>query len=152
MAELPGHTRLPLGRLMYRVSKEIDFCYGHRLLDYEGKCRYLHGHNGRAVIVMESPTLDHRGMVIDFSDIKRVVAQWIDENLDHRMILHRDDPVVPLLQAQREPLFLLDANPTAENIARTICQYAAQQGLPVVETRLWETPRSCAVYRPKRGG
>ena len=62
---------------MFRVTREIDFCYGHRLLNYEGKCRYLHGHNGRAVIVLESRTLDSRGMVLDFSEIKQVVSRWI---------------------------------------------------------------------------
>ena len=77
---------------MFRVTREIDFCYGHRLLNYDGKCKYLHGHNGRAVIAIQSDALDHRGMVLDFSDIKRVVSNWIDENLDHRMILHREDP------------------------------------------------------------
>ena len=40
---------------MFRVTREIDFCYGHRLLNYDGKCKYLHGHNGRAVITIESP-------------------------------------------------------------------------------------------------
>ena len=80
---------------MFRVTRQIDFCYGHRLLNYDGKCKYLHGHNGRAIITIESEKLDERGMVLDFSDIKRVVSGWIDENLDHRMILHRDDPVVP---------------------------------------------------------
>lgn len=84
---------------MFRVTRQIDFCYGHRLLNYDGKCRFLHGHNGRAVIVIESEELDVRGMVLDFSEIKRVVSHWIDENLDHRMILHRDDPVVPMLRA-----------------------------------------------------
>ena len=43
---------------MYRVTREIYFCYGHRLLNYEGKCRYLHGHNGRAVITLAAPALD----------------------------------------------------------------------------------------------
>ena len=56
---------------MFRVTREIDFCYGHRLLNYEGKCRYLHGHNGRAVISIEGEKLDHRGMVLDFSDIRQ---------------------------------------------------------------------------------
>ncbi len=83
---------------MYRVTREIDFCYGHRLLNYDGKCKHLHGHNGRAVIAIESPQLDERGMVLDFSEIKRVVSTWIDENLDHRMLLHRDDPAVPMLE------------------------------------------------------
>jgi len=133
---------------MFRVSREIDFCYGHRLLNYQGKCRYLHGHNGRAIITIESSELDARGMVFDFSDIKRVVNRWIDENLDHRMLLARDDPVVPVLTKLGEPLFLMDANPTAENIARLIYDYAAGQGFPVVEVRLWETPRCYATYAP----
>ena len=131
---------------MFRVTRQIDFCYGHRLLNYDGKCRFLHGHNGRAVIAIEAPSLDHRGMVLDFSDIKRVVSRWIDEQLDHRMLLHRDDPAVPALQALGEPLFLMDCNPTAENIARLIHEFTKAQGFPVVETRLWETPNCYATY------
>ncbi|NUQ62862.1 MAG: 6-carboxytetrahydropterin synthase [Pirellulales bacterium] len=135
---------------MFRVTREIDFCYGHRLLNYEGKCRYLHGHNGKALITIESADLDARGMVLDFSDIKRVISRWIEESLDHRMILHRDDPAVPALREMGEPLYLIDTNPTAENIARLIFDYTASQGFPVVEVRLWETPRCFATYR--RGG
>ena len=132
---------------MYQVTREIDFCYGHRLLNYEGKCRHLHGHNGRAVITIESSSLDERGMVLDFSDIKQVVSRWIDENLDHRMILHRDDPAVAALSELGEPLHLIDVNPTAENIAKLIFDVTAEHGFPVVETRLWETPRCFATYR-----
>ncbi len=132
---------------MFQVTREIDFCYGHRLLNYEGKCRHLHGHNGRAVITIESETLDHRGMVMDFSDIKTVVSGWIDENLDHRMILNRNDPAIPFLQEQSEPIFIIDSNPTAENIAKLIYEFADSQGFPILEVRLWETPRSFAVYK-----
>lgn len=132
---------------MYRVTREIDFCYGHRLLNYDGKCKYLHGHNGRAVITIESPELDQRGMVVDFSDIKRIVSNWIDENLDHRMILNRHDPAREVLEKLGEPMYLIDANPTAENIARLIFDYAKGQGIPIVETVLWETPRCFATYR-----
>ena len=131
---------------MFRVTREIDFCYGHRLLNYEGKCKYLHGHNGRAVIAIESDSLDKRGMVVDFSDIKRIVSNWIDENLDHRMILHRDDPARAYLEKLGEPLYLIDSNPTAENIAKLIFDYAKSQGIPIVETRLWETPNCFATY------
>jgi 6-pyruvoyltetrahydropterin/6-carboxytetrahydropterin synthase len=131
---------------MFRVTREIDFCYGHRLLDYEGKCQYLHGHNGRAVITVESSTLDVRGMVFDFSEIKRVVSRWIDDNLDHRMILRRDDPARAALEKLGEPVYLVDVNPTAENIARLIFDYAKSQGIPVVEVRLWETPHCFATY------
>jgi 6-pyruvoyltetrahydropterin/6-carboxytetrahydropterin synthase len=131
---------------MYRVSRQIDFCYGHRLLNYEGKCKYLHGHNGRAVIVIESDHLDTRGMVLDFTDIKRVVSGWIDENLDHRMILHRNDPAVPMLQQLSEPLYLVDENPTAENIAKLIYDFAVANGYPVCRVDLWETRRCYASY------
>ncbi len=131
---------------MFRVTREIDFCYGHRLLNYDGKCRHLHGHNGRAVIVLEAAQLDSRGMVLDFSDIKQVVSHWIDETLDHRMILCRDDPAVSVLQKLGEPLHLIDANPTAENIAKLIFDFTAQRGFPVIETHLWETPRCYATY------
>ena len=85
---------------MYGVTREIPFCYGHRLLEYAGKCRYLHGHNGTAVISLEAPELDQLGMVVDFSRLKQTLGKWIDDHLDHRMILHRDDPALGYLQAQ----------------------------------------------------
>jgi 6-pyruvoyltetrahydropterin/6-carboxytetrahydropterin synthase len=132
---------------MFRVSREIHFCYGHRLLNYDGKCKHLHGHNGKAVIVLEMPGLDNLGMVVDFSRIKEQVGQWIDQELDHKMILHRDDPILPELRRQGEPVHVVDVNPTAENIARMIFDHARGQGLPVVEVMLWETASSYATYR-----
>jgi len=134
---------------MFQVTREIRFCYGHRLLNYDGKCRHLHGHNGRALITLESEGLDALGMVVDFSAIKRVVGGWIDAQLDHRMLLHKDDPVLPTLQSQGEPFFLMDVNPTAENIAKLIFDFVASQGFPVVEVKLWETEDSFAIYRPQ---
>src|SRR5947209_11046488 len=137
---------------MFQVTKEIRFCYGHRLLNYEGKCRYLHGHNGRAVITLAAPTLDALGMVVDFARIKRVVGAWIDAHLDHRMILHRDDPVLPVLNQQGEPVFLMDVNPTAENIAKLIYDVALAEGFPVVEVVLWETDDRSEERRVGKGG
>ena len=131
---------------MYQVTREIHFCYGHRLLNHDGKCRHLHGHNGKAVITLASDRLDPLGMVLDFSRIKRVVSSWIDETLDHRMLLHRDDPVLPLLRQQGEPVYVMDVNPTAENIARLIYDFVASQGFPVTEVRLWETESCFASY------
>jgi 6-pyruvoyltetrahydropterin/6-carboxytetrahydropterin synthase len=135
---------------MYRLTQEIDFCYGHRLLNYGGKCRHLHGHNGKAVIVLEGEQLDDRGMLVDFSDIKSSLRHWIEEHLDHRMILCQADPAVAHLQELGEPLYLIDRNPTAENIARLIYERAREFGFPVIEVALWETIRSCATYRPQR--
>jgi 6-pyruvoyltetrahydropterin/6-carboxytetrahydropterin synthase len=135
---------------MYRVTREIAFCYGHRLLNYDGKCRHLHGHNGRAVITLEGPALDRRGMLVDFGDIKRHVQRWIDENLDHNMLLCRDDPLLPILRERGERVFVMDENPTAENIARLIFDKTRDAGLPVVEVVLWETDQCCSSYAAGR--
>jgi 6-pyruvoyltetrahydropterin/6-carboxytetrahydropterin synthase len=132
---------------MYSVTREITFCYGHRLLDYNGKCRHLHGHNGRAVITLETEQLDELGMVTDFSRLKRIVGGWIDETLDHKMLLHKDDPVLAFLRGQGEPVHVLDVNPTAENIARLIFEFTRAQGFSVVEVKLWETETCFAAYR-----
>jgi 6-pyruvoyltetrahydropterin/6-carboxytetrahydropterin synthase len=134
---------------MFRVTQEIDFCYGHRLLDYGGKCRHLHGHNGRAVIVLEGEQLDACGMLVDFSEIKRSLRTWIEEQLDHRMILNDRDPVLPRLRELNEPVYVIRENPTAENIAKLIYERARDAGFPVVEVSLWETPRAFATYRPR---
>jgi 6-pyruvoyltetrahydropterin/6-carboxytetrahydropterin synthase len=138
---------------MYRVTKRINFCYGHRLRDYEGKCRHLHGHNGRVEIEMEGERLDPRGMLTDFGDIKRVVKQWIDDNLDHRMLLRHDDPALDYIREAGEPHYVMRENPTAEAIAKLIYEQARALGLPVSRVTLWETPDSFATYRgPAPGG
>jgi 6-pyruvoyltetrahydropterin/6-carboxytetrahydropterin synthase len=131
---------------MFRITRELHFCYGHRLLNYDGKCRHLHGHNGKAVIELEAPSLDRLGMVVDFSQVKRIVGGWIDSTLDHKMILHRDDPALPFLHKQNEPICVVDVNPTAENIAKLIFDFVKSQGFPVVAVTLWETENSYATY------
>jgi 6-pyruvoyltetrahydropterin/6-carboxytetrahydropterin synthase len=136
---------------MYSVTKRIDFCYGHRLLDYDGKCRHLHGHNAVVEIEVRSNTLDSRNMVWDFSDIKRIVKRWIDTELDHRVLLRHDDPLVVALRQLGEPVYVLDGNPTVERIARLIFDHMVAEGLPVAQVRVWETPTSYADYRAESG-
>lgn len=131
---------------MYSVTKRIDFCYGHRLLDYDGICKHPHGHNATAEIEVRTDSLDPRNMVCDFSDLKRVVKGWIDRELDHKMVLRRDDPLVAPLQALNEPMYLVDTNPTVELIARLIFNYTREQGFNVVGVKVWETPTSFATY------
>ncbi len=133
--------------MSFEVAKQIAFCYGHRLLDYRGKCQHPHGHNGLAEIAVRSAQLDLRGMVVDFGDIKGHVKTWIDANLDHQMLLRSDDPLVGILREMGEPVFEMEQNPTAENIARAIFEAARSAGLPVAAVRLWETPDSYAIYQ-----
>ena len=131
---------------MYSVTKTIDFCYGHRLLDYDGICKHPHGHNAVAEIEVRTGQLDSRNMVCDFSDIKRIVKGWIDKELDHKMLLRHDDPLVKLLQQLGEPVYLLDSNPTVERIAKLIYDKSREEGLDVVAVRVWETPTSYTAY------
>jgi len=133
---------------MYKVTKELHFCYGHRLMQYQGKCRVPHGHNGKVAIDLIAEALDPLGMVIDFSDIKRVLQGWIDSTLDHRMVLRQDDPLAKWLQETGEPCFIVEQNPTAETLSRLIFEYAVSQGFPIVEVRFWETPDSYSTYNP----
>ncbi len=133
--------------MTYEVVREIEFCYGHRLLNYSGKCKNLHGHNGLAVIKIASNELDNLGMVIDFTKIKSTVANWINDTLDHKLILCKTDPLIPALNANNEVIYLMDTNPTAENIAKLIFNYAFKQNIDVTEVILWETKSCYASYK-----
>lgn len=90
---------------MYEVRKRIEISAAHRLmLDYESKCTNLHGHNWIIDVFLRSETLNKNGMIIDFTEIKRK----IQDKFDHKVI---NDEV--------------DFNPTAENIAKYICDVLA---------------------------
>ena len=70
---------------------------------------------------------------------------WIDQQLDHRMILHANDPAPSMLQ-ECEPVFVINENPTAENIAKLIFDHVRREGFPVVEVVLWQTQNSSALF------
>jgi 6-pyruvoyltetrahydropterin/6-carboxytetrahydropterin synthase len=131
---------------MYKVVKEIDFCYGHRLLNYHGKCAHPHGHNGKIEIELAARSLDARGMVYDFGDIKEIIQKWVNSELDHKMILKKNDPLVKTLKNLKEPIFLMDENPTAEALAKLIFDYAKSKKLPISKVTFWETQSSSASY------
>ncbi|MFL5313117.1 MAG: 6-pyruvoyl trahydropterin synthase family protein [Myxococcales bacterium] len=132
---------------MFQVTQELAFCYGHRLLGYPGKCGRLHGHNARAFVTLRADALDAQGMVADFDLIQGRVRAYVDEQLDHQLLLHRDDPLVPALRSVGEPFRALDVPPTAENLARILFEQAERAGLPVAEVRLEEQPGSVATFR-----
>ena len=131
---------------MYKILKEIDFCYGHRLLDYNGKCAHPHGHNGKIEIELSSEKLDNRGMVFDFSDIKEIIQKWVDKELDHRMILKKEDPLVKIFEELKEPIVVMSDNPTAESLAKLVFDFARSKNLPITRVTFWETPSSSATY------
>ena len=131
---------------LFFLSRQFSFCYGHRLLNHAGKCAHPHGHNAAVKIVLQSERLDDSGMVRDFGELKNIIGRWIEENLDHRMILHRTDPLVVVFREMNEPMFLLDENPTAENLAKLLFEQTSTFGFPVVSVTFGETEKCVAEY------
>jgi 6-pyruvoyltetrahydropterin/6-carboxytetrahydropterin synthase len=129
---------------MYSVTVKIEFCYGHRLWNYEGKCHRLHGHNATVEIEVTDDRLTEQGFVVDFTVLKKEIKGWIDENIDHRMILGPDDPMRDIMFDYNEDYVGIDVPPTAENLAKWILDKAVRIDKRVVCVRLWETPTSMA--------
>jgi 6-pyruvoyltetrahydropterin/6-carboxytetrahydropterin synthase len=132
---------------MFTITKEVYFCYGHRLMNHAGKCRHLHGHSVKASISIEQDVLNTQSMVCDFSDIKESVEAYVEQYLDHNFLLHKDDPLVPVLTANNERFWALDEHPTAEVLSKMIFQHLKKTGLNVSQVVLWETASAYASYR-----
>lgn len=132
----------------FKVAKTIYFNYGHRLLKGHDKCAHLHGHSARVEIEMASEQLDSHDMVVDFFDIRNTIGVWIDEHLDHKMILCEKDPLVKMLREVGEPVVTLKENPTAEVLAKWIFLESRRMKLPVSKVTLWENQGNFAVYEP----
>ncbi len=131
---------------MFTVARDFSFSYGHRLYRYDGKCKRLHGHNAEARVVIAVDSLDERGMALDFVNLKAIVGQWIDDQLDHRVFLADDDPLARILLDAGEPVVLVEGNPTAERFALMIYEYAKSRGLNVERVDFWETKNCRATY------
>ena len=131
---------------MYEIIKILEFSYGHRLLDHP-KCQNLHGHNGKAEIVLFADSLDQNGMVSDFSQVRTVVGGWINSHLDHQMLLSQNDPLLKVCRDYQMPVYVFDSPPTAEAIAKTLFDITKQNGFSVKEVRFWETSSSVGIYR-----
>ena len=134
---------------MFTITKEVYFCYGHRLMKHQGKCRNLHGHSVKVSITIKQEQLNDQGMVCDFSDIKECAEQYIEQNLDHNLLLHQDDPIIPFLKQSNERFMAIPEHPTAEVLSRMIFQHVQQCGFPVEQVILWETNSANACYREK---
>lgn len=123
----------------------IKFDAGHRVMNHESKCRTLHGHEYKAEIFCEAEKLDELGRVIDFSVIKNIFGKWIDDELDHTMILCDQDPnlhFVKQCDGFKQP-HVVAFNPTAENLAEYLVKIGNHllniHNVTVTKIKLWET-------------
>ncbi len=137
---------------MYGLKTESSFDAAHFLTDYHGKCENLHGHRWRVVAYIKQDQLqsegDHKDMVVDFSDFKRALRGLTDE-FDHSFVLEEGSLMEKTLQCLKEEGFVLSIVPfrtTAENLARYFAQRLEQQGFPVSQVEVYETPNNCAIY------
>lgn len=107
---------------MYTVTKRLEISAAHQLsLNYESKCKNLHGHNWIIYVICQSEKLDANGMVVDFKHIKNLISN----TLDHQYL---ND--------------VLQCNPTAENIARWICEKVPH----CIKVSVQESEGNVAVY------
>lgn len=136
------------------VMRKVAFCAGHRLLNHEGKCANLHGHNYLVEFHITANEVDDLGRVVDFADIKRLFKGWIDDHWDHGMILWDADEnaLAAVEQVRPNKIYRLPYNPTAENLARYLLTQIGPQlistirgyDLIVSKVVVWETENSFA--------
>lgn len=121
------------------VTKEFTFDSCHQLLGYEGACKRLHGHTYKLQVTVQGK-VDHRGLVIDFKDLKKKVNEMLLNGLDHYNLNDK-----------------LPFNTTAENMVVYFYEVLEdyfdmlnekeQRFITLYEVKLWETPTSFASYR-----
>ncbi len=131
---------------MYKIKKVFNIAYGHRLLNYDGKCSNIHGHNGKIEINLKSPELNNEAMVVDFTLISEKLKKWLNDNLDHKIILSESDPLLKTLRAEGQKCFATTENPTAEILAELILKKTQEEFPFVYKVKFWETDSCCAVY------
>jgi 6-pyruvoyltetrahydropterin/6-carboxytetrahydropterin synthase len=120
---------------MFEVCVEHTFAAAHALRNYHGKCERVHGHNYRVQVGIEGEKLDQNGLLYDFTDLKKSLRAT-SEYLDHQYL------------NELKPFD--EINPSAENIAKFICDEIQKdiKTESVAYVRVWETDTSFATYRP----
>ena len=148
------------------VIRYHDFCAGHTVTGHESKCRHLHGHNYRVhfhvrmkplpeasqseKIAPNVDGLDHIGRVVDFSVVKQLLCEWLEENWDHRFLINQEDSRLPFLaETDKESLVVVNFNPTAENMARFLVETIGPLALAETDVELFgvelSETRKCSV-------
>lgn len=139
---------------MITCTRRLQFCAGHRVWKHESKCAYLHGHNYVVFFEACAVDLDEIGRVIDFGELKKRLGSWLEEHWDHGFILSRKDEeaIRAVRSIPGQQLYLLDVNPTVENLSEHLLRVIAPQqlagtGVQVVKVTLWETENCFAESR-----
>lgn len=134
------------------IVRTLEIDAAHRVFGHEGKCKDVHGHRYKFNIYARAPELDSLGRVIDFSVIKQRIGSYIDNNWDHGTFLYEKDPLVEIWATEKAfwgmKYFVMDANPTAENIAKALLMISNQlmynTEVQIHRIECFETPNNMA--------
>jgi len=122
---------------MYELRVEEWFAAAHRLMNYQGRCENLHGHNWRVEVCVRAEELDEVGLAVDFKVLKAALREILSL-LDHQHL-------------NQLPEFT-QRNPSSENIAAWIASRLKQdsrlQGVSLYYVRVWESDTASAAYYP----
>ena len=139
-----------------RITKIFSFETGHALYGYDGKCKNVHGHSYKlSVTVIGLPIDDNQnvkfGMVIDFSDLKKIVKSVVTDDFDHAVLLSQNMPadVLAVLQKHFEKVQIVSFQPTCELLLLHFVENIRKELPPGVElwtVRLYETASSFAEW------
>ena len=138
---------------MYSVKTSAAFDSAHFLKGYGGKCSNLHGHTWKIEAAVSGGLItegEKRGMVLDFSDLKKAV-RGLASRFDHTLIYESGSLRPETLTALSGEGFLLTEvpfRPTAENFAKYFYGELSKT-LPVSRVAVYETPENCAVYEER---
>ncbi len=140
-----------------RITKQFSFETGHALYGYDGKCKNVHGHSYKlSVTVIGTPITDTSnvkyGMVIDFTDLKKIVKEEIVDLFDHATVFNKNTPHVELAQElsnRGHHVILVDYQPTSENMVIDFAKKIQDRlpgGIQLHSLRLQETESSFAEW------
>ncbi|WP_040560134.1 6-carboxytetrahydropterin synthase [Kordia algicida OT-1] len=140
-----------------RITKQFNFETGHALYGYDGKCKNVHGHSYKlSVTVIGTPITDNTnvkwGMVIDFSDLKKIVKEEVVDVFDHAIVFNKNTPHINLAMNMREEghnVILADYQPTSENMVIDFAEKIKKRlpkTIKLFSLRLQETDSSCAEW------
>lgn len=125
---------------MWTVEKTFRFEAAHRLAgEYVGKCNHLHGHSWVVRVKTKDLNIDKNSISLDFAEFKDL-GKWIEDTLDHATIVGANDTeLITWLTDNGQKKFIVDINPTSEEIAAEIFQRASFSGLPIESVTVEET-------------
>jgi 6-pyruvoyltetrahydropterin/6-carboxytetrahydropterin synthase len=140
-----------------RITKQFSFETGHALYGYDGKCKNVHGHSYKLfVTVIGSPIEDKNnvkyGMVIDFTDLKKIVKEEVVDVFDHATVFNKNTPHIELAQELKDRghhVILVDYQPTSEKMVIDFVQKIKSrlpQNIELFSLRLQETDSSFAEW------